>query len=206
MMRYTLDFSLTDDEIAPLEHIISTLMNATVLFNDYYSWPKEYEHYMRTGGTMPLVNAVSVLKHFHGIDDNTKALELLRDRILKYERQYCELRDEYIRKEKPGANVIRFFGCLEVSITPVALHPPHGDYFQHKQSLTYPCSESLERQVIDFGTLLLNVITNLHQLQFEEVNDQPLILKMSVRMESMSMKRRRLNQTMYFQSVSPSFG
>ncbi|RAL66218.1 hypothetical protein DID88_005890 [Monilinia fructigena] len=58
MMRYTLDFNLSHDEEAPIEHIINILMSATVLFNDYYSWKKEYDHYMRTGGTMPLVNAL----------------------------------------------------------------------------------------------------------------------------------------------------
>lgn len=116
MMNYTLDFSLSHDEEASLEQIVHTILKATLLLNDYYSWEKEYDHYMRTGGTMPLVNAVSVLKHLHGIDDNTKALGLLRDRILGYEMQYCKLRDEYLRIEDPGANVRRFFGFLEVSM------------------------------------------------------------------------------------------
>ncbi|KAB8303333.1 hypothetical protein EYC80_004766 [Monilinia laxa] len=129
MMRYTLDFDLSHDEEAPLEHIINTLMSATVLLNDYYSWNKEYDHYMRTGGTMPLVNAVGVLKHLHGIDDNIKALELLRDQILGYEMQYCKLRDGYLRVEDPGANVRRFFGFLELGTA--------GTRFWHATSKRY---------------------------------------------------------------------
>ncbi|KAA8574050.1 hypothetical protein EYC84_005582 [Monilinia fructicola] len=58
MMNYTLDFSLSHDEEASLEQIVHTILKATLLLNDYYSWEKEYDHYMRTGGTMPLVNAL----------------------------------------------------------------------------------------------------------------------------------------------------
>ncbi|KAF7931846.1 uncharacterized protein EAE98_004582 [Botrytis deweyae] len=128
MLIYTADVNLNDDERSSLNPVILPLLKAMVLTNDYYSWEKEYDLYNRTNGSVAMVNAVWLLKHLRDVEDS-KARELLRDRILEYEMQYCRLRDEYIRTESPSSDMKRFLGLIELAAA--------GNRFWHATSKRY---------------------------------------------------------------------
>ncbi|TGO90136.1 hypothetical protein BPOR_0077g00090 [Botrytis porri] len=122
------DLNLNNDETSSLEPVILPILQAMVLTNDYYSWDKEYEEYNRTNGSMPMVNAVWLLKHLHEVD-NTKARELLKERILDLEMQYCDVRDEYLRTQDPSPDMMQFFGLIELAAA--------GNRFWHATSKRY---------------------------------------------------------------------
>ncbi|TGO08094.1 hypothetical protein BTUL_0226g00050 [Botrytis tulipae] len=128
MLIYTADVNLNDDERSSLEPVILPLLKAMVLTNDYYSWEKEYDEYNRTNGSMPMVNAIWLLKHLREVEDS-KARELLRDRILEDEMKYCRLRDEYIQTENPSPDIKRFLGLFELAAA--------GNRFWHATSKRY---------------------------------------------------------------------
>ncbi|TGO52772.1 hypothetical protein BCON_0135g00210 [Botryotinia convoluta] len=128
MLFYTADVSLNNDEISSLGPVILPILQAMVLTNDYYSWDKEYEEYNRTNGSMPMVNAIWLLKHLHDVD-NTKAREFLIKRILDLEMQYCDIRDEHLRTQNPSPDMIRFFGLIELATA--------GNRFWHANSKRY---------------------------------------------------------------------
>ncbi|KAF5874334.1 putative geranylgeranyl pyrophosphate synthetase protein [Botrytis fragariae] len=128
MLFYTADVNLNNDEISSLKPVILPVLQAMVLTNDYYSWDKEYKEYNRTNGSMPMVNAVWLLKHLHDVD-NTKARGLLREKILDLEMQYCNIRDEYLRTQTTSPDTIRFFGLIELAVA--------GNRFWHATSKRY---------------------------------------------------------------------
>ncbi|KAF7956841.1 hypothetical protein EAE96_004167 [Botrytis aclada] len=128
MLLYTTEMNLNNDEISSLEPVILPILQAMMLTNDYYSWDKEYEQYNRNNGSMPMVNAVWLLKHLHDVD-NTKAREFLREKILDFELQYCNIRDEYLRKQNPRPEMTQFFGLLELAAA--------GSRFWHATSRRY---------------------------------------------------------------------
>ncbi|TGO59220.1 hypothetical protein BOTNAR_0167g00160 [Botryotinia narcissicola] len=70
MLIYTADVNLNDDERSSLDPVILPLLKAMVLTNDYYSWEKEYDEYNRTDGSMPMVNAIWLLKHLREVEDS----------------------------------------------------------------------------------------------------------------------------------------
>ncbi|KAF7887199.1 uncharacterized protein EAF02_003846 [Botrytis sinoallii] len=128
MLIYTADVNLNDNERSSLNPVILPLLKAMVLTNDYYSWEKEYDLYNRTNGSVPMVNAVWLLKHLRDVEDS-KARELLRDRILEDEMQYCRLRDEYLRTKSPSSDTKRFLGLIELAAA--------GNRFWHATSKRY---------------------------------------------------------------------
>ncbi|TGO38461.1 hypothetical protein BHYA_0074g00090 [Botrytis hyacinthi] len=128
MLVYTADVNLNDNERSSLDPVILPLLKTMVLTNDYYSWEKEYDEYKRTNGSMPIVNAVWLLKHLRNVEDS-KARELLRDRIMEYEMQYCKLRDEYLQAENPSPDIRRFLGLVELAAA--------GNRFWHATSKRY---------------------------------------------------------------------
>lgn len=128
MLIYTADVNLNDNERSSLDPVILPLLKAMVLTNDYYSWEKEYDEYNRTNGSMPMVNAIWLLKHLREMEDS-KARELLRDRILEDEMQYCRLRDEYLQAENPSPDIRRFLGLIELAAA--------GNRFWHATSKRY---------------------------------------------------------------------
>ncbi|KAH8433987.1 terpene synthase family protein [Aspergillus melleus] len=92
LVQFATQIELTSEEDATLAPIHSTLCAALSLYNDYYSWEKEYEAFTRSNGQVACLNGVYVYMNSEAISAKA-ALQATAKKAIELENEYRGLRD-----------------------------------------------------------------------------------------------------------------
>jgi len=84
-----MDFWLTEEEKKLTENVTLAAFYAWVLVNDYFSFDKEYQNHLENHNEGKMVNAVSLLMHWHDIGP-LEAKQLLRTEIIAREQRFVD--------------------------------------------------------------------------------------------------------------------
>ena len=95
LLCFSMDFTLTDDEVEKTSAITAAAYGSWVLVNDYFSWEKEWENHQANGSTGKIANAVFLFSQWHSVG-NAEAKQMLRKEIMAREETYCRLKDEFV--------------------------------------------------------------------------------------------------------------
>lgn len=78
-----MDFRAPDESMSMIEEVTRPLERAMALCNDYFSWPKDKEHFQQGKGA----NAVAFLQQVEGISEE-EALESIKRQIIALEESH----------------------------------------------------------------------------------------------------------------------
>ena len=95
LLCFSMDFTLTADEIEKTSAITSAAYGSWVLVNDYFSWEKEWKNHQANGSTGKIANAIFLFTQWYSVG-NKEAKQMLRKEILAREETYCRLKDEFV--------------------------------------------------------------------------------------------------------------
>ncbi|KAI9150204.1 Ophiobolin F synthase [Paramyrothecium foliicola] len=98
MCQFGMGINISDEDLKPLRHIFDPAEWALVLTNDYWSWDREYNASLTTGSR--LVNSIELLSRLRNISHD-ESKEVVRDLILRYEKEY-EVRMECFLRDQPS--------------------------------------------------------------------------------------------------------
>lgn len=139
-----MDIQLTDAEKSSIAAIISPLVKAMMLTNDYYSYRKEeLLHRLRKNPGHPF-NAVSVLMAERNISEED-AFELVKQMTIQYEEQHSALFDEIQKTDSLSEDALRYIESMRLAAA--------GNSLWHAASPRYSNAlpPTADGVVIEFG-------------------------------------------------------
>lgn len=104
MCQFGMGDNISDDEEAQIRHIFEPAEAALVLTNDYWSWGREYDLFVRTGAR--IFNSIELLSRTQGISTGT-AQEQVRALIIKNENEYVKRKEAFIASKPDMTFTIR---------------------------------------------------------------------------------------------------
>jgi hypothetical protein len=103
---------LTPEEekiIGPINYIAYAEL---ALVNDLFSWEKEKTAYIKSGETIPVVNAVQIVMTSKMLTESA-AKEVVRSELTVHEERFCQLRDQYKTTSNPSRSILSILELLE---------------------------------------------------------------------------------------------
>jgi hypothetical protein len=85
------------------------------LVNDLFSWEKEYTSHLKSGGDVPLVNAVHIVAMNQGLT-HSAAKAVVMAEIRAHEERFCHLKEQYKSTLNPSKSVLDWLLLLEHSM------------------------------------------------------------------------------------------
>ncbi|KXG48999.1 Terpenoid synthase [Penicillium griseofulvum] len=95
--------------IGPINYIAYAEL---ALVNDLFSWEKEKAAYIKSGETIPVVNAVQIVMTSKMLTESA-AKEVVRSELTVHEERFCQLRDQYKTTSNPSRSILRILELLE---------------------------------------------------------------------------------------------
>lgn len=86
------------------------------LANDFFSWQKEYDDFMKTGVSEALANAIWILMQEHSVGVE-EAKELCKDHIRNSCREYLRVKQEVESTRQVSVDLRKYLAALELSIS-----------------------------------------------------------------------------------------
>ena len=86
------------------------------LANDFFSWQKEYDDFMKTGVSEALANAIWILMQEHSVGVE-EAKELCKDHIRKSCQEYLRVKHEVESTRQVSVDLRKYLAALELSIS-----------------------------------------------------------------------------------------
>lgn len=77
-----------------------------------FSWEKEKTAYIKSGETIPVVNAVQIVITSKMLTESA-AKEVVRSEITVHEERFCQLRDQYKSTPNPSRSILSILELLE---------------------------------------------------------------------------------------------
>jgi hypothetical protein len=77
-----------------------------------FSWEKEKTAYIKSGETIPVVNAVQIVMTSKTLTESA-AKEVVRSEVTVHEERFCQLRDQYKTTSNPSRSILSVLGLLE---------------------------------------------------------------------------------------------
>lgn len=106
-----------EEQAGPVTYLAYVVLAVT---NDIWSWEKEKRVTEKSGGSIPLVNAVQMIMQIHDTDEES-AKRVVHNIIREHEERYCCLRDDYLKRSDTSLSIKKWFQILELSIAGNAL-------------------------------------------------------------------------------------
>jgi hypothetical protein len=94
LFYFAMDIHLTTEERSRLHPLLQPLLLATLLVNDYYSWPKEAKVHLEREDSRPLYNSVLILMQEYGCSES-RALEMLDVKIQELQQTHLTLLKDF---------------------------------------------------------------------------------------------------------------
>lgn len=104
MCQFGMGDNIPEEEEALVRHIFEPAETALVLTNDYWSWGKEYDLFLRTGAR--IVNSVDLLCRTQDISVD-EAQESVRRLIVANEQEYVRRKTEFLAANPTISNTLR---------------------------------------------------------------------------------------------------
>ncbi|KAJ5306782.1 hypothetical protein N7508_005797 [Penicillium antarcticum] len=113
--RWGSGITLTEEEEKIADPMSYMAYAELCLVNDLFSWEKEYASHLKSGGDVPLVNAVHIVAVNQGLT-HSAAKAVVMAEIRAHEERFCHLKEQYKGTQRPSRSVLDWLALLEHSM------------------------------------------------------------------------------------------
>ncbi|KAJ5766240.1 uncharacterized protein N7511_003856 [Penicillium nucicola] len=113
--RWGSGITLTEEEEKIADPMSYMAYAELCLVNDLFSWEKEYASHLKSGGDVPLVNAVHIVAVNQGLT-HSAAKAVIMAEIRAHEERFCHLKEQYKSTCNPSRSVLDWLTLLEHSM------------------------------------------------------------------------------------------
>lgn len=139
---FSMNIDISDDELAAMQSITEPAYSTLALANDYSSWQKEYDEFLKDDQCHDMANAVWILTKERPVSVED-AKNICRDLVRASCQDFRQKKSQYLSKNasKLSHDILTFLGALETAIS--------GNIFWSQSTARYGFVQPSGKDLVD---------------------------------------------------------